>query len=314
MIKKQRENSHKAKPFLKWAGGKKQLLSQFEQYYPPDIRNGKIEKYIEPFIGGGAVFFEIMKKFNIRYAYISDINKDLMLTYQVIQQQPYRLSEFLEQFQQQYDNTHEEDRKNLFLSVRKQYNSGRFEIDYEKFSDNRIHRAAQLIFLNKTCFNGLFRLNSKGEFNVPFGKYKKPTISDQDNILSVSEVLQKTDIRISGYDSCFDMADEKTFVYLDPPYRPISKTASFTNYSGFGFSEQEQINLSYFFKKLDKEKRPRLMLSNSDPKNKNPDDNFFEEIYNGYNMYRLCANRMINCQADKRGQINELLITNYKKC
>jgi DNA adenine methylase len=314
MSKKKCENSHKAKPFLKWAGGKKQLLSQFEAYYPPEIRSGNIEKYIEPFIGGGAVFFEIMKKYNIRYAYISDINKDLILTYRVIRQKPLTLSEVLEQYQQQYDNTHEQYRSYLFLSVRKQYNSGRFEIDYEKFSDKWIQRAAQLIFLNKTCFNGLFRLNSKGEFNVPFGKYKHPGISDHDNILSVSEVLQKTDIRISDYESCFDMADEKTFIYLDPPYRPISKTASFTNYSGFGFSEQEQINLSYLFKRLDKEKRSRLMLSNSDPKNKNPHDNFFEKIYDGYNMYRVCASRMINCQADKRGQINELLITNYKKC
>jgi len=302
----------KAKPFLKWAGGKNQLLRQLENYYPDDLRKGKIEKYIEPFIGGGAVFFEIMRRYNIRSSYISDINKDLILTYLVIQQHLNILSEFLEQYQKEYDNTDEEKRNHLFLSMRKHFNSQQFEINYKKNSDNWIPRAAQLIFLNKTCFNGLFRLNSKGEFNVPFGKYKNPNISDNYDILSVSRILQKTEILISDYKSCFDRADEKTFVYFDPPYRPVSKTASFTNYTGFKFTEKEQTELADFFRKLDTEKHPKLMLSNSDPKNENPDDDFFEKIYNGYKLYRVYANRMINCNAEKRGQIKELVITNYK--
>ncbi len=304
--------ANKAKPFLKWAGGKNQLLRQFENYYPPELRKEKIKRYIEPFIGGGAVFFEIMQKYNIQSSYISDVNKNLILTYRVIQHQPDILLEFLEQYQKEYDNTAEEKRNHLFLSMRKHFNSQQFEINYKKFSDNWIPRAAQLIFLNKTCFNGLFRLNSKGEFNVPFGKYKNPNIMDSDNILSVSKVLQNTEILISDYKNCFERADEKTFVYFDPPYRPISRTASFTNYSGFVFTEKQQIELACFFRKLDTEKHSRLMLSNSDPKNENPDDDFFEKIYNGYSLHRVHANRMINCNADKRGQIDEIVITSYE--
>ncbi|MEE4358921.1 MAG: Dam family site-specific DNA-(adenine-N6)-methyltransferase [Desulfococcaceae bacterium] len=297
---------------MKWAGGKGQLLRQFENYYPYELRKGGIERYIEPFIGGGAVFFEIMQRYDIRSSYISDVNRNLILTYRVIQRQPDILMEFLEQYQKEYDSTAEDKRSHLFLSMRKNFNSRQSEINYEKFSDNWIPRAAQLIFLNKTCFNGLFRLNSKGEFNVPFGKYKKPSILDSRNIMSVSKVLQNTEILISDYKNCFDSADEKTFVYFDPPYRPISRTASFTNYAGFEFTDREQIELSEFFRKLDTEKHSRLMLSNSDPKNENPDDCFFEKIYKGYRLHRVRANRMINCNADRRGQISELLITNYK--
>jgi len=306
------DNLNQAKPFLKWAGGKNQLLSQFENYYPSELRQGQIVRYLEPFIGGGAVFFEIMQKYSIHSSYISDVNKDLILTYQVVQQQPTALLEDLEQYQKEYDNTAEEKRNYLFLSVRKHFNSQRFAMNYKKFSDNWIARAAQFIFLNKTCFNGLFRLNSQGEFNVPFGKYKKPKLLDSYNILAVSKILQHTEIRISDYGNCFDKADEKTFIYFDPPYRPLSKTAGFTNYAGFEFEDREQIKLAHFFRKLDTEKHAKIMLSNSDPKNENPEDGFFEKIYNDYNLYRVHANRMINCHADKRGPISELVITNYE--
>lgn len=304
--------ANKAKPFLKWAGGKNQLLGQFENYYPSELRKGKIERYIEPFIGGGAVFFEIMQKYNIRCSYISDVNKDLILTYQVIQQKPDRLLEFLEHYQKEYNHTAEEKRSALFFSMRQHFNAQQFEINYKGFSENWIPRAAQLIFLNKTCFNGLFRLNAKGEFNVPFGNYKKPTIVDYCNILLVSKILQNTEILIADYKHCFERVDEKTFIYFDPPYRPISKTANFTNYTGVMFTEREQVELADFFKILDSKKHAKLMLSNSDPKNENPSDDFFEKIYNGYNLYRIYANRMINCNADKRGQIKELVITNYE--
>ena len=302
---------NKAKPFLKWAGGKSQLLCQFEKYYPDDLSGGVIEKYIEPFVGGGAVFFEIMQKYNIQYSYIYDINKDLILTYQVIQKKPDFLLEILQKHQSDYDNANEQEKKNIFLSVRKRFNVERFEINYTIFSEKWIPRAAQFIFLNKTCFNGLFRLNSKGEFNVPFGGYKKPNIWDKNNILAVSEVLQNTKIELSNYENCFDLANEKTFIYFDPPYRPISKTASFTTYTGFEFTDIEQIKLSQFFNKLDTKKRSKLMLSNSDQKNENPNDDFFEKLYDGYKLHRVYAKRMINCNAEKRGKINELVITNY---
>jgi DNA adenine methylase len=302
----------KAKPFLKWAGGKSQLLGQFEKYYPSSLGQGAINQYIEPFIGSGAVFFELMQKYNIQASCIYDINKDLILTYQAIQKKPVALLEVLERYQSGYNDMDEPNRKTLFLSVRKSFNVQRCDINYQVFSENWIPRAAQFIFLNKTCFNGLFRLNSKGEFNVPFGGYHKPNIWDEDNILAVSGVLQNTKIQHSNYENCFSSANDKTFVYFDPPYRPISRTASFTTYAGFVFTDNEQVKLAQFFKAMDTEKNSKLMLSNSDPKNENPNDDFFENIYKGYKLHRVYANRMINSNAEKRGKINELVITNYE--
>lgn len=302
----------KARPFLKWAGGKGQLLNQFEDYYPSDLRNRKIKKYSEPFLGGGAVFFEVMQRFNVETAYVSDINKDLVLTYWVIQQKPEQLIDFLQQLQEQYDYTKQEERNDLFLTVREHFNQQRFEINYKKITDNWVPRAAQLIFLNKTCFNGLFRLNSKGEFNVPYGKYLNPTILDEANIWAVSDVLQRTEMAIANYVACYDKVDNHSFVYFDPPYRPLSKTASFTGYAGNNFSDKEQTQLAEFFRKLDEEKNVKMMLSNSDPKNENPTDDFFENIFTGYHFYRVSANRAINCISEKRGAIKEILITNYQ--
>lgn len=302
----------KARPFIKWVGGKGQLLNQFENYYPSDLRSRRLKKYSEPFLGGGAVFFEVMQKFNMESAYVSDVNKDLVLAYWVVQQRPEQLIDFLDQYQKQFDTTPVEERNDLFLEIREHFNQQRFEINYKKLSDNWIPRAAQLIFLNKTCFNGLFRLNSKGGFNVPFGKYPKPTILDEPNIWAVSEVLQKAEIRIAAYNECFDKVDDQSFVYFDPPYRPLSKTSSFTTYSGSEFGDRDQIKLATFFRKLDSERGPKLMLSNSDPKNENPDDNFFENIFTDYKFYRVSANRAINCNGDKRGAINEIVITNYQ--
>ncbi len=219
---------------------------------------------------------------------------------------------FLEQYQKDYDQTEQEKRKDLFLAVRHHFNLHRFEINYKKLSDNWIPRAAQFIFLNKTCFNGLFRLNSKGEFNVPYGKYKTAMIFDEPNILAVSTVLQRAEIQQAHYTNCFDKARENTFVYLDPPYRPISQTASFTTYTGAEFDDTEQLQLAQFFRKLDQEKGAKLMLSNSDPKNENPNDDFFEKAYSGYNIFRVSASRAVNCNGEKRGKINEILITNYQ--
>lgn len=302
----------KARPFMKWVGGKGQLLQQFDAYFPSDLRNRQIKKYCEPFLGGGALFFDLMQRFNIETAYLSDINKDLVLTYWVIQQKPEQLIDFLDQYQQQYDTTKQEDRNDLFLSVREHFNKQRFEINYKRFSDNWIPRAAQVIFLNKTCFNGLFRLNSKGGFNVPYGKYPNPTILDEQNIWAVSGVLQRAEIQIASYNNCYEKVDNQTFVYFDPPYRPITKTSSFVGYTGTSFSDTDQIKLANFFQQLDNEKGAKLMLSNSDPKNEDINDNFFEQIFEPYNLYRVSANRAINCNGEKRGAIKELVITNYQ--
>lgn len=302
----------KAKPFLKWAGGKGQLLEQFERYYPTDLQFGKVERYIEPFVGGGAVFFEIMQKFKPRLAFISDINKDLILTYIIVQQKSDELLIRLEEFQRLYYETDTLERQEFFLKIRETFNSERSNINYKTISDNWISRASQLIFLNKTCFNGLFRLNSKGDFNVPFGKYEKPNICDKINIKACSEVLKNTQISVSSYEKCFENIDNQSFVYLDPPYRPLSKTANFTTYAGMEFRDQEQIRLAEFFNKIHKEKRAKLMLSNSDPKNESPEDVFFDNIYSDFNIHRVKANRSINSKGDKRGAINEIIVTNYK--
>jgi DNA adenine methylase len=302
----------KAKPFIKWVGGKGQLLHQFDKYYPSGLRNGTLKRYSEPFLGGGAVFFEVMQQFDIESAYISDVNKDLVLAYWVVQQKPEQLIETLHEYQKRYDSTPIEARNELFLAIRAQFNQQRFEVSYKQLAANWIERAAQFIFLNKTCFNGLFRLNSTGGFNVPFGKYAKPTILDEPNIWAVSAVLQRAEIRIAAYNECYERVDSQSFVYFDPPYRPISKTSNFTTYSGSEFGDKDQIQLAAFFKKLDMERGAKLMLSNSDPKNENPNDDFFEQIFTNYKFYRVSANRAINCNGDKRGAINEIVITNYQ--
>jgi DNA adenine methylase len=300
-----------AKPFIKWVGGKNQLLQQFENYYPTDIKNGTIDNYLEPFLGGGALFFALSQKYKIKNAYLSDKNRDLILTYKVVQQKPSELLDFLQQYQTEYNETPQENRNDLFLSVRQHFNNQRFEINYKNLADNWISRAAQFIFLNKTCFNGLFRLNQKGEFNVPYGKYKTATICDEDNILATSKLLQNAEIQYNDYSNCWDRVNENSFVYFDPPYRPISTTAGFTTYTGFEFRDKEQLELAKFYKRLDCEKGAKLMLSNSDPTNENPNDNFFVQAYIGFTIYKVSASRAVNCNGEKRGKINELLIVNY---
>jgi DNA adenine methylase len=301
----------KAKPFLKWAGGKTQLLKQFESFYPESLKLGKIKKYIEPFIGSGAVFLEICQKYEIESAHISDINFDLIQAYQVIQRWPDDLIEILGKLQVKFNKSSPMQRQLFFTEIRTQYNLQRQSVSDRKLSKDVINRTAQLIFLNKTCFNGLFRLNSKGEFNVPFGRYKSPKILDAENIYQISQLLQKTEIRSSEFESCYAIADQSSFIYFDPPYRPISKTANFTSYAKSGFTDREQEKLALFYRKLDQEKGSALMLSNSDPKNENIDDDFFEQLYAGYSINRVSASRMINSVGVKRGRISELLIVNY---
>lgn len=301
----------KAKPFLKWAGGKTQLLEQFESFYPLELHTGKLTKYIEPFVGGGAVFFHIIQKFNFEYAYISDINKDLVLAYRCIQKKPAELLSYLEIYQKEHIKRDKHEQKDFFLEIRQKYNQEKENINYKLLSKKEIERIAQLIYINKVCFNGLFRLNSKGDFNVSFGDCKKPKIVDRENIYLVSKCLNNTEIKIASYEECFNLADKKTFIYFDPPYKPISKTSNFTTYGGKEFKDNEQIKLSEFFNKLDKIKKSKLMLSNSDPKNENPTDTFFDTTYERFFVNKVFANRIINSNSEKRGKITEVLITNY---
>jgi len=300
-----------AKPFIKWVGGKSQLLEQIENFFPHELKQERVKQYVEPFLGGGAMFFSLHEKYKIKNAHLSDVNKDLILTYTIVQQKPEFLLDFLKQFQDEYDSTVQEKRNDFFLSVREHFNRQRFEINYNRISENWIPRAAQFIFLNKTCFNGLFRLNSRGEFNVPYGKYKTAAILDEETILAASSALRNATITRSEYTDCYRNINQDTFVYFDPPYRPITQTSSFTCYTGNDFCDKQQLELAQFFRELDQKKGAKLMLSNSDPKNSNPDDSFFEKAYQGYRIHKLSANRAVNCKGNKRGKINELLITNY---
>ena len=300
-----------AKPFLKWAGGKSQLLPQFEAHFPPELAAGKISRYIEPFLGGGALFLSIAQRYAIQQAYLTDINPELVLVYRVVQRDPLDLIAQLEQHQQAYDASDEEERSRYFYAIRDQYNAQRAEIDFNCYASAWVTRAARMIFLNKTCFNGLFRVNAKGEFNVPFGRYKNPTICDPENLRRVSALLQNAELQVAPFTACEQWVTPDTFVYFDPPYRPISPTSSFTSYSRDRFDDAAQIALAEFFAHLHKQSGAKLMLSNSDPSPINPDDDFFELIYQDFKIHRVWASRMINSQADKRGKISELLITNY---
>lgn len=295
-----------AKPFLKWAGGKGQLLNKFNEMYPKELINGEIETYIEPFVGGGAVLFNILQKFNVKKAVIIDINKELINCYRCIKADVNILINLLSKLENEFLKLDEKDRKDYFLNLRKKYNSihlnGKYDFD----------KAADFIFLNKTCFNGLYRVNSKGEFNVPFGKYKNPLICDKENLILINKLLQKVEIRFGGYEICKEYITQNTFIYFDPPYRPLPNNQSFTSYSLYKFNDDNQIQLSNLVKELSKN-NVKIMLSNSDPKNTNPEDDFFDNLYRGFEIERIQAKRMINCQADKRGNVTEIIIRNYKK-
>ena len=298
------------KPILKWAGGKGQLLEQIAKHLPQELIEDKIDCYIEPFIGGGAVFFWIAQNFNIKEFYLSDINQELILLYKTIQKDVNSLVEELKKIENEYLILNEEKRKIYFLNKRESYNNFKDKIDIKNFDISWFSRAAQIIFLNRTCFNGLFRVNKKGYFNVPFGNYKNPRICHTDNLISASKLLQKATIQYFDFTEIQSLATPKTFVYFDPPYRPLTKTASFKSYSQFDFNDEDQIRLASFYQKLDRQ-GTKLMLSNSDPKNIDKNDNFFDELYSDFTINRIQANRMINSKASNRGAISELLITNY---
>jgi DNA adenine methylase len=271
---------------------------------------GKIKNYYEPFLGSGAVYFDIAQNFKIENAYLYDINEELILAYTVLQKDVAKLVDFLTRYQLTWQKLGKKQKSSYYYDQRNNYNLQRFNTDYTKYSEQWIARAAQLIFLNRTCFNGLFRVNSKGEFNTPAGDYKNPTICDEYNLLAVSKLLEPAIIRRADFKQVKRDLKKNSFVYFDPPYRPISKTASFTAYSKQVFSDKEQIELSQLFRFIH-EKGEYVMLSNSDPKNNNPADNFFDDLYSGFTITRVPAKRMINANASGRGAINEIVVTNY---
>jgi DNA adenine methylase len=293
------------KPFLKWAGGKRQLLHHFINIYPQELKAGKIVNYYEPFLGSGAVFFDIIQRYHIENAILCDVNSELILTYQVIQAKVSKLAEVLSKHEKKYLALDKPGQQTYFYDQRTLFNQQRFEKGFNKNADKGIARAAQLIFLNRTCYNGLFRVNSKGEFNTPAGDYIKPSICDLENLTGVSKLLDKATIKQADFAEALKNIKPSSFVYLDPPYRPVSKTASFTAYSKSVFEDEQQSQLAGIFKQLDK-KGAALMLSNSDSQ-----DNFFDRLYSGFDITRVPAKRLINADASKRGHVNEIVVTNY---
>ncbi len=291
----------KLKPFIKWAGGKGKLLPQIRQMYPQGL--GKtITKYAEPFVGGGAVLFDIISTYRLEQIYISDINKNLINTYNTVKNNHKELIEILSYIETQYLSLNADMQKKFYYLKRDEYNN--------MYNTCNIQKAALLIFLNKTCFNGLYRVNKNNMFNVPAGKYKNPKIYSIENISAISEALKYIDIIAESYTNVYEFADEKTFIYFDPPYRPLTNTSSFTAYTDNNFGDKEQISLAEFIEKKEK-KGTYILLSNSDPHNIDNSDMFFDNLYCKKKINRIYAPRMINSKGNNRDYISELLISNY---
>lgn len=299
-----------ARPFLKWAGGKTQLIDELDSHLPAAIRTDHIKSYYEPFLGGGAVFFHLIQKYKLSRVVLSDINRELILIYQVIQKDVFSLIEALHQYEKEYTERGETEQCSYYYGIREDVNRQRFDFNYQKYTKDWIPRAASLIFLNKTCYNGLFRLNKQGGFNVPFGRYKKPKLLDEENLERTARLLQRVELINADFSFLLKEEADSSLVYFDPPYRPVSKTASFTAYSSFAFNDQEQIRLATIFRTL-AEKGFNLMLSNSAPEKASGEDNFLTELYKGFQIHRVSAARLINSKAEKRGRVEEILVTNY---
>lgn len=302
-------NSGPIKPFLKWAGGKYRSSKIIEQFLPKHIKKSKvIDHYFEPFIGGGGLYFYLNSNYSIKKAYINDINKELMVTYNVIKNDVDALIGYLAEFQENFPSS-QDDRKSFYGDIRKKFNTDLIDFDYDNYSEKHIIRASQVIFMNKTCFNGLFRVNKKGEFNVPIGRYKEPKILDEANLRNVSRVLKNTEINNGDYSYIKDLIEDESLIYFDPPFRPLTKTSSFTSYSTSPFTDFEQEKLAKFCQEISTEKR-YIILSNSDPKNVDESDNFFDDLYRGFKIHRISVARSINSDGNKRGKISEILVTN----
>lgn len=291
-----------AKPFLKWAGGKTQLIKDIELLLPKDLIKTNFT-YIEPFVGSGAVLFWMLDNFpKMEKVVINDVNEDLINTYKTIANNPKELISILEILQNEFHalEGNEENKKIYYYEKRAFYNTRKEE---------QIGQAALFIFLNRTCFNGLYRVNRKNEYNVPMGAYKKPTICDTENILAVSKALQKVEILNGDFEQTLEYANSNSLFYFDPPYKPLSNTSSFNSYSKYEFDDNEQIRLKDFCSKVDILNHTWI-LSNSDLKGKDPNDVFFDDLYSNFNIQRVEAKRSINANSKKRGKLTELLITN----
>ena len=293
----------KAKPFIKWVGGKGQLIEQLEAKLPADFDNWDNATYIEPFVGGGAMLFYMLQKHpNIKRAVINDINSDLITCYRTVRDNVEELIPALQEIQTQYYALQGmEAKREMFMAVRQRYN--------EKNLDP-IENTTLFFFLNRTCFNGLYRVNKKGLFNVPFGKYVHPQIFDEEVIKDDSKLLQKVEILTGDFEETFPYAKDKTLVYFDPPYRPLSNTSSFNDYAKEPFNDDAQIRLKEYCDRIN-QAGFHFMLSNSDCRGKNNDDCFFDDLYSEYRIERVWASRSVNSIPSKRGKLTEILVHNY---
>lgn len=294
------------KPFIKWAGGKTQLLDILNENL-----NYECDKYIETFVGGGALFISLLEnieKTNIKKIIINDINEKLIITYKTIKNNIEELINELEKIRDEYNSLKTlEEKSDMFYKIREEFN---------KQTNDNIKISRNFIFLNKTCFNGLYRENSKGEYNVPFGKRKKISLFEKDNLLELSKFMNKKineeDVLIicnKNYNELLEYMDNNTMIYLDPPYRPIT-TNGFTTYNKSSFNDKNQIELANFCNEINNI-GAKFMLSNSDPHNLDINDNFFDNLYQNYNIQRVGATRRINSDGNNRGEITEILIKNY---
>lgn len=288
----------KGKPFIKWVGGKGQLLSQLDALLPSSFSSIPNVTYIEPFVGGGAMLFHMLQTHsNITRAVINDINSDLTTCYKVVRDHPQELVDSLAYLQAEFYNLHSEmERKAFYLRQRQRFNTKNL---------NPIENTTLFFFLNRTCFNGLYRVNKSGLFNVPFGKFETPTICDADTIFADSEILRTVEIMTGDYQQTLQTAHGKTLFYFDPPYRPLNATSSFNDYTKEAFNDLAQRRLKEFCDQVEAAGY-KFMLSNSDCK-----DGFFDNLYEGYDIQRVWASRSINANPNKRGKLTELVIRNY---
>lgn len=294
-------------PIVKWAGGKSQLLPVIDRHYPQALRDGKVTTYIEPFVGGAAVFFDVRRRFAIKKAHLFDANPEIRVLYTSIRDDIEGVIRELKVMENSYLCQQDEGRKAYYYDIRERYND---EVATARLDPVNAIRAAQTLFINRTCFNGLYRVNSRGRFNVPMGRYTKPRILHEERTRLASAALQVAEIHLADFTEAEKFAGgPDTFVYYDPPYRPINSTSYFTSYSTEVFSDDEQRRVQATYARLN-ERGVLQMLSNSDPTN-HGDDKFFDNLYNGFNIHRVEASRRINATPGKRGAVRELLITNY---
>ena len=289
------------RPFLKWAGGKTQLLPALISRLPPGIEDGSVRRYVEPFVGSGALFFALAARHPVLDYRLYDANEEVALVYSVVRDRVEDLIVRLGVLDEAYREAGNEAREELYYTVRARFNAG---------GPDPVERAADLLFLNRTGYNGLYRTNARGGYNVPHGRYRRPQVCRPALLRSASGALASARIGAGDFAASADAVDDRTFVYLDPPYRPLTPTASFTAYSRHRFGDEEQRRLAAYVRALD-ERGALFMLSNSDPRNADPDDDFFDALYEGFVIERVPARRMINRNGSGRGAVSELLVRNY---